>query len=155
LKAGPDTDNVVKITTDQLKGDDQTILRTRGTITIANTALGTDAVGALGAIVLPNKTAAQAGSSEIPNPLVDADTTDWFVWQPLIVEASLTDTGAETGEEASAAAANVMNFHIDSKAKRIMEAAESVVWCLGLNPVSAVSSKQFRFGYVFRTLVGY
>jgi len=153
LKAGADTSNVVKITTDQLKGDDQTILRTRGLVAVATSALGADTIAVLGGIVLPNKTAANASADELPSPLVDADTTDWFVWHPFVIPSSIADSGDETPSDAVLTEPNYM--HVDSKAKRILEASESVVWLLGLNPQAVVSSKTFRIAYNLRTLVGY
>jgi len=153
LKAGADTDNVVKISVDPLKGDDQTILRTRGFVNIQTSALGSDTIAVLGGLVLPNKTAQNASTSDLPSPLVDADTTDWFVWHPFMIPASVADTGDETPSDAATLTANYL--HVDSKAKRIMEASESVVWILGLNPQAAVSGKQFEFAYCLRTLVGY
>jgi len=153
LKAGADTANVVKITTDQLKGDDQTILRTRGIVAVATSALGADTVCVLGGIVLPNKTAANASADELPSPLVDADTTDWFVWHPFMIPASVADSGDETPSDALISEPNQM--HVDSKAKRIMEASESVVWLLGMNPAAAVSGKAVSIAYNLRTLVGY
>lgn len=153
LKAGADSDNVVKIAVDALKGDDQTILRTRGYINIATSELGSDTIGVLGGIVLPNKTAQNASNSELPNPLVDADSTDWFVWHPFAISGSIADSGDETPADANLA--ETLEMPIDSKAKRIMEASESVVWVLGLNPKAAVSSKSVDFVYCLRTLVGY
>lgn len=153
LKAGADTDNVVKIAVDQLKGDDQTILRTRGIVAVATSALGSDTIAVLGGIVLPNKTASNASTDELPSPLVDADTTDWFVWHPFMIPSSIADSGDETPADAVITEPNQM--HVDSKAKRIMEASESVVWLLGLNPKAAVSGKQFNVAYNLRTLVGY
>jgi len=153
LAAGADSSNVYKIAVDQLKGDDQTILRTRGLIAVQTAAFTSDAVAVLGGIVLPNKTAANAGSSELPHPLVDADTTDWFVWHPFMIPATLDDTGSESGSEGALLAPNEMP--IDSKAKRIMEASESVVWLLGIAPKTAQTSKALNVAMVTRTLVGY
>lgn len=153
LKAGADTDNVVKITVDPLKGDDQTILRTRGFVNVQTSALGQDTIAVLGGLVLPNKTAENASSADLPNPLVDADTTDWFVWHPFMIPSSIADSGSETPEDAAALTNNMLA--VDSKAKRIMEASESVVWILGMNPPQAVSGKSFQFAYCLRTLVGY
>lgn len=153
LKQGDDTDNLIKIAVDQFKGDDQTILRTRGIFSVINSALGADCIGVLGGVVLPNKTAANASTDDLPNPLVDSDTTDWFVWYPFFLEGNTSDSGSETPEDALLREAQHMN--IDSKAKRIMEASESVVWVLGLNAENAVSSKSIKTSLCLRTLVGY
>jgi len=153
LKAGADTDNVAKIAVDPLKGDDQTILRTRGFVNISTSALGSDTIAVLGGIVLPDKTANNASTSDLPNPLVDGDTTDWFVWHPFMIPSSIGDSGTETPEDAATLTVNYLP--VDSKAKRIMEASESVVWLLGMNAEQAVSSKSFQFNYCLRTLVGY
>lgn len=150
-KAGADTDNVVKIGVDPLKGDDQTILRTRGYIVPSVNGADADINCVLGGIVLPNKTAANASASDLPNPLVDGDTTDWFVWMPFLVTAELG--GTNNVEEVTIAASYPLE--VDSKAKRIMEASESVVWILGGNPESAISSKSLVVNYNLRTLVGY
>lgn len=153
-KAGADTDNVIKLATSQLKGDDQTILRTRGFFECTFNDFGDSFVGVLGGIVLPNKTAANASTDELPNPLVDGDTTDWFVWQPFYVTEDLGKTsGGDSGEVIEAS--QDLSVMIDSKAKRIMEASESVVWVVGLNTATAVSAKTLTFSYIVRTLVGY
>lgn len=154
LKAGADTDNVIKIAVDALKGDDCTILRTRGFINVFGTNFAVDTIGALGGIVLPNKTANNASTSDLPNPLVDADSTDWFVWTPIGFQGSLADSGDATPEDQQLSVLQIAN-NIDSKAKRIMEASDSVVWILGLNPQAAVTSKALDFMYCIRTLVGY
>jgi len=83
--------------------------------------------------------------------LVDGDTTDWFVWMPFLVTAELG--GTNNVEEVTIAASYPLE--VDSKAKRIMEASESVVWILGGNPESAISSKSLVFNFNLRTLVGY
>lgn len=153
FKQGSDTDNVVKLAVDNLKGDDQTILRTRGQIAISTSTLGADTMFVLGGIVLPNKTAANAGTTDLPSPLVDSDTTDWFVWHPFMVEGNVADSGSETPEDA--VLRQTMMLDVDSKAKRIMEASESVVWILGGSPENAISSKTFKSMLNIRTLVGY
>jgi len=153
-KAGADTDNVIKLLVAPFKGDDQTILRTRGFFEATFNDFGDSFVGALGGIVLPNKTAQNASTDELPNPLVDADTTDWFVWQPFYVVEDLgKTTGGDTGEVIEAS--QDLSVMIDSKAKRIMEASESAVFIIGLNTPDAVSSKDLEFSYCLRTLVGY
>jgi len=152
LANGLGTNNLVKVSVDALKGDDQTILRTRGYVIVDTTTFASSAVAVLGGIVLPNKTAQQASNTELPNPLVDADTTDWFVWQPFQIPATVADTGSESAPEASAFS---VNMQIDSKAKRIMEASESVVWIVGFNASSAESNKDIAMSYCLRTLVGY
>lgn len=152
LKAGIDSNNLIKLATDPLKGDDQTILRTRGFVNAYYSTLGTPCIGVLGGLVLPNKTASNASVSDLPHPLVDEDTTDWFVWQPFAFGASI-GTGTEETEDIYLA--QTLEMPIDSKAKRIMEASESVVWILGLHPEAAVSNKQIDFAWVVRTLVGY
>lgn len=152
FKGGADTDNVVKIAVDPLKGDDQTILRTRGIITPFFSAFEQQTNAALGGIVLPNKTAQNSSVSELPNPLLDEDTTDWFVWHPITVPYDISNTGTDEDDDEVMAGDQVM---VDSKAKRIMEASESVVWVLGLAPQAAVTSKRIAFQYLLRTLVGY
>jgi len=151
FKNGADTDNVVKVMVDPLKGDDQTILRTRGYVVPSVNGANADIQMVLGAIVLPNKTAENASASDLPNPLVDSDSTDWFVWMPFLVTAELG--GTNNVEEVTMASA--LNLEIDSKAKRIMEASDSVVWILGGNPEAAVSAKSLVVNYCIRTLVGY
>jgi len=153
LKNGADTDNVARVAVDPLKGDDATILRTRGLVSIQASTLGADTIAVLGGIVLPNKTANNASASELPNPLVDEDTTDWFVWHPFMIPGTLSDSGAET--PADAAAIQTLEMPIDSKAKRIMEASESVVWLMGFNPNGAVSAKTVTTSVLTRTLVGF
>jgi len=153
LKAGADTSNVLKITTDQLKGDDQTILRTRGLVTVALSSLGTATIAVLGGIVLPNKTAANASTDELPSPLVDADSTDWFVWHPFTIPPTVADTGEPTPTDVLFT--DVNDMAVDSKAKRKLEASDSVVWLLGFNPEGAVSAKNVKVAYNIRTLVGY
>jgi len=155
LKAGADTDNVIKLIQDPLKGDDCTILRTRGFILPVFSAADVEIVGALGAMVLPNKVAENASTSDLPNPLVDADSTDWFVWQPFSIPQDIGQGGADPGDETAAALASSIMLEIDSKGKRIMEASESAVWILGLNAESAVTTKNIKFSYVIRTLVGF
>ena len=150
--AGANTDNVVKVAVDPLKGDDQTILRTRGLITPYFSAFEQQTNAVLGAIVLPNKTAQNAANAELPHPLVDADTTDWFVWHPITVPYDITNTGADEDDDELMAGTQVI---VDSKAKRLMEASESVVWILGLEPQAAVTNKRIAFQYLLRTLVGY
>ena len=115
--------------------------------------LGQDAVAVLAATVLPNKTAQQASASELPNPFIDEDTTNWFVWHPFTVGRTLADSGAASSSEESFVPVNSM--HIDSKAKRIMEASESAVWVMGIAPQAAISNKGFTVGYTVRSLVGY
>jgi len=153
LKNGADTDNVARIAVDPLKGDDCTILRTRGLVNIQASTLGADTIAVLGGIVLPNKTANNASASELPSPLVDADTTDWFVWHPFMIPGTLSDSGTET--PADSAAVQSLQMPIDSKGKRIMEASESVVWILGFNPNGAVASKTVTTSVLTRTLVGF
>lgn len=153
LKNGADTDNVVFMTNSPLKGDDQTILRTRGRINIVASTLGADCWAVLGATVLPAKVAANASPQELPNPLVDEDGTDWFVWHPFMIPGTLADSGNETPADASAI--TTFDMPIDSKAKRRMEAADNVVWLLGINANGAVSSKTFTYAWCVRTLVGY
>jgi len=152
LAAGADSDNVIKFAVDALKGDDQTVLRTRGIVYIEGAAFTASVMAVLGGIVLPNKVAQDVSNSDLPNPLVDADTTDWFVWQPFAIPPSLSDSGSETGAESMAAP---LNMPVDSKAKRIIEASESVVWCMGFNAPGAQSAKNVKIGYVLRCLVGY
>ena len=147
------TGSVYKVFVDPLRGDDQTILRTRGIVAVNASALGSDSMAVLGAIVLPNKTANNASNAELPNPFMDQDTTNWFVWHPFTIPATIADTGAETPADAVFSLPN--ELPVDSKAKRIMEASESVVWLLGFIPSSAVSSKAVSVGYTIRTLVGY
>lgn len=151
LKTGADTDNVVKVAVDPLKGDDCTILRTRGYIIPYVNADSAGINACLGGIVLPNKTANNASASDLPNPLNDADTTDWFAWMPFYMPP---DTGSEPAEEEVVLTA-AYPLEIDSKAKRIMEAAESVVWILGFAPNGAVAAKRVGAAYNLRTLVGY
>lgn len=153
LQTGANTGNVFKVAVDQLKGDDQTILRTRGLVSVSSSALANDTIAVLGGIVLPNKTAANASTSELPNPLLDDDSTDWFVWHPFMIPGSVADTGDTTPADTAFLIANDMP--IDSKAKRILEASESVVWILGFNPKGAVSNKAISVAYNLRTLVGY
>jgi hypothetical protein len=155
VKAGADTDNVIKLAVDPLKGDDQTILRTRGFFHFTQTAIAKPGVAVLGGIVLPNKMAADASAAELPNPLLDSDTTDWFVWQPTIIPADVAASGTVTEQDAVEAAVIEWSSEVDSKAKRIMEAAESVVWILGMNAAQAESNKAVSYSYVLRTLVGY
>lgn len=152
LKAGSDTDNILKLGIDPLKGDDQTILRTRGYFCFYNVSANTSINCVLGGIVLPNKTANNASVSDLPNPLLDADSTDWFVWQPFPITPQL---GASASDDAEAAVISNLQMPIDSKAKRIMEAAESVVWVVGFHPGAAISNKEFEFLGLVRTLVGY
>ena len=144
---------IVKVFVDPLRGDDQTILRTRGIVAVNLSSLGQDAIGVMAATVLPNKTANNASFSELPNPFVDEDTTNWFVWHPFTIGRTLADSGSASSSEESFVPVNSM--HIDSKAKRIMEASESVVWILGVSPQAAVSNKGFTVGYTIRSLVGY
>lgn len=153
LKNGADTDNVVLIGYDPLKGDDQTILRTRGLVNIVASTLGADVLAVLGGIVLPNKVVNNASPSELPNPLVDTDSTNWFVWHPFMIPGTLADSGTETPSDA--ATVQTFEMPVDSKAKRIMEASESVAWILGMNSNGAVSSKTFTMSSIIRTLVGY
>jgi len=153
LKTGADTDNIVPIVRDQLKGDDCTILRTRGIVSIQASTLGADCIAVLGGIVLPNKIALNASASELPNPLVDSDSTDWFVWHPFMLPGTLSDSGTET--PADSAAVTSLEMPVDSKAKRIMEASDSVMWLLGINANGAVASKSFTFSVCLRTLVGF
>jgi len=150
-KQGADTNNVLKIAVDPLKGDDQTILRTRGYVVPSVNGADADIQCVLGGIVLPNKTANNASTSELPNPLVDADSTDWFVWMPFLVTAELG--GTNNVEEVTIAASYPLE--VDSKSKRIMEASDSVCWILGANPETAITSKNFVVNYCLRTLVGY
>jgi len=155
LKAGADTDNVVKLAVQALKGDDQTILRTRGIFVPYFQNLGTEVIAVLGGIVLPNKIAANATASDLPNPLVDADTTDWFVWMPVYVPTDLGVSGGGTDDQTDASYSGGQDFTVDSKAKRIMEASESVVWLMGFNAAAAVSAKPISVAYTTRALVGY
>lgn len=151
LAQGTGNQNVSKLFVDPLKGDDQTILRTRGFVVPQMAQISTDLVCVLGGIVLPNRVANDASISELPNPLVDADTTDWFVWQPFLKPYSSTGgTEDQRVEQASA-----IPLEVDSKAKRIMEASESVVWIIGYNAATNVTSDAFRVAYCLRTLVGY
>jgi len=153
LKNGADTDNVILFNQATLKGDDQTILRTRGTVSIQASTLGVDVIAVLGATVLPNKVVNNASPSELPNPLVDADSTDWFVWHPFMIPGTLADSGDETPSDAASTLSLIMP--IDSKAKRIMEASDSVAWIIGMNANGVVSGKTFTFSTCLRTLVGY
>ena len=155
LKAGNDTDNLIKIFVDPLKGDDQTVLRTRGFVNFSDLQAGEPMNGVFGMTVLPNKTAENGTASDLPNPLVDADTTDWFVWQPISVPNVDTSSSSTEQDIVVAELSPPMLLEIDSKAKRIIEAAESVVGILGLGPKAAISSKEIEFQYLIRTLVGY
>ena len=145
--------SVSKIVVDPLRGDDQTILRTRGIVAVEASALSADTNAVLGAIVLPNKTANNASASELPNPFIDTDTTNWFVWHPFNIPSGIVDSGSLTGADQSLLLPNQMP--IDSKAKRIMEASESVVWVIGLMPKADVSNKNISIAYTIRSLVGY
>lgn len=153
LKQGPDTENVVKFHVSGFKGDDQTILRTRGLVSVSWSTLGSDVLAVLGGIVLPNKTANNASAMELPNPLLDSDTTDWFVWHPFVIPSSVEDTGDASAADVVFSEPN--NIPVDSKAKRKMEASESVAWIFGFDAAAAVNAKGFRIGYNLRTLVGY
>lgn len=153
LKAGNDTDNLLKVFVDPLKGDDQTILRTRGYVAVDFGNPGVPVNAVLGMTVLPDKTAENASESDLPNPMVDADSNDWFVWQPfLFPKVNTTDSSGNDDVLAELAPHNLV---IDSKAKRILQANESVVAILGLGPEAAINSKSLHFAYSVRTLVGY
>ena len=153
LAQGAASGNVAKVFTDQLKGDDQTILRTRGYVIPSTNHAATDIQACLGMIVLPNRIATEASNSELPNPLVDSDTTDWFVWQPFLIPASLDQSSSDDEDPVILAAS--FPLEVDSKAKRLMEASESVVCVVGFNPFAAVSSQTITFNFNLRTLVGY
>lgn len=153
LKAGTDSDNLIKLAVTPFKGDDQTILRTRGFINVYGSTLGTPCNGILGATVLPNRTANEGTPSDLPNPFLDADGTDWFVWHPFAFAGGIEDSGTVDG--ADVFLAQTFELPVDSKAKRIMEAAESVVWVMAFEPEAAVTSKRVSVAYCLRTLVGY
>lgn len=125
-----------------LKSDDCTILRTRGEIGVLGLALtAADILRlVLGMIVLPAKYAAE--TSTLPNPLIQTDSDDWFVWQPA--------TPVRVGNLE-------YRFEIDSKAMRKMESDSVVVPIMGIqSPLGAFDSNdRINFVGTVRILVGY
>lgn len=127
-----------------LKSDDATILRTRGvgSISFDSVDLDTRPAMTLGALVIPGKYKNER--TTIPNPLVSSDTDDWFLWMPF------------AGMPMGGTGAKVVDFEIDSKAKRKMQADESVLFILGINVATAFGSDdRLDLAFNFRVLVGY
>lgn len=129
-----------------LKDDDCTVLRTRGQISCIFAGASDERQQlrlVLGFQVLPAKFAS-ATADNLPNPLVQDDTDDWFVWQP----ARIVDSGASFIE---------YSFDVDSKAMRKMEAASVVVPVLGIqSPVRAFGAGDSIVAVgALRVLVGY
>lgn len=155
LSEGVTHANMVKVKVQALRGEDCTILRSRGVFATGFASGGVELAAVLGATVLPNRTANQASVSDLPNPMIDAESNDWFVWYPFVIPENVDNAGAATADVVEAVAMSQNNVPIDSKAKRILEANESVVWVCAFSPQSAVSDFDASFTYALRTLVGY
>lgn len=135
-----------KVYFDQLKGDDCTILRTRGVINVDFVSPTKGFSAAFGALTLPNRYAAEA--SNLPNPFTATDTDDWFVWSPII----FTEVGA--AQAGSSAYRGIIP--VDSKAKRKLAADEGVLGVIGFHfNVAPGASAECNANALLRTLVGY
>lgn len=127
-----------------LKSDDCTVLRTRGYVNVDGQALGQANLLrlVLGMTTLPAKYADEI--SNLPNPLTQDDSDDWFVWQPAVIEASTSNT-------------QIYRFEVDSKAMRKMESDTVVKPIIGIqSPLAAFGSDdRISIVGVMRVLVGY
>ena len=139
------------IGTTDLKSDDCTILRTRGAGSVAfdmvnPTASAYRPAFTLGALTIPSKY--KADRSNMPNPLSATDSDDWFLWQPFPgMPMNPTVVSNEGGAQM---------IEIDSKAKRKLQADESVLFVLGLDAgVGWGSDDRIAVSLNFRILVGY
>ncbi len=91
--------------------DPETIVRTRGQISIIPTSVAADAdfVGAVGIGIVSNEAFA-AGVGSIPEPFTDADWGGWFVWRSFSYHLEFsTAVGIQFPN---------WNFEVDSKAMR-------------------------------------
>jgi len=131
-----------------LKSDDCTVLRTRGQIDVAvqHPSDSTLVRCVLGMIVMPAKYANEV--SNLPNPLEQNDSDDWFVWQ----SAEWMDVVVIGGTTSL-----LYSLKVDSKAMRKMEADEVVKPVIGIQaPLAAFGSDdRVYFVGVNRVLVGY
>ena len=89
---------------------DLTVLRTVGVLAIASdqSAATEEQIGAFGMIMVSD-TAFAAGAASIPSPVADAENDGWFVFQAFN-QASERSLGSRSSVE----------YHFDSKAKRIV-----------------------------------
>ena len=134
-----------------LKSDDCTILRTRGKVHVYVDHLSDASQPiqmVLGACVLPAKYAGE--TSNLPNPLKQNESDDWFLWVP----ASIVHVQAVTSGSGVVA---IYEFDIDSKAMRKMQAVDVVKPIVGVasDPTAFGSDDRIFIGGVFRILVGY
>ena len=96
-------------------GIDETILRTRGTFCISQSAPETSdrvLIGAIG-MCLVSDNAVAAGVASLPGPITDADDDLWMVWQSFCM------TWVNVGTPATLVVPFPQHV-IDSKAKRIL-----------------------------------
>jgi len=100
-----------------------TIIRTRGLISVAPSAVTADIdiQGAFGMGIVSDQAFA-AGAGSIPGPWTDQDWGGWFLWIPFF-------NALEVGAAPSSVELYMPNsvFHFDSKAMRKVEINETVV----------------------------
>lgn len=139
------------IGTTDLKNDDCTILRTRGagSVVLENvnpTAGALRPAFTLGALTIPSKY--KSDRTNMPNPLSGTDSDDWFLWQPF--------PGMPTIPSQTESYSGAVMIDIDSKAKRKLQADESVLFVLGVDSgVGWGADDRLEVSLNFRILVGY
>lgn len=133
----------------QLKTDDCTILRTRGVGSVTFSAVATPTIlpaFTLGALTVPAKY--RSDTANVPNPLSASDTDDWFLWMPFASQPM--------DPEVVSSVSGAVNFEIDSRAKRKLQADEAVIIVLGIDAHSAWGSDdRINVSLNLRFLVGY
>jgi len=119
---------------------DETILRTRGMFAVETdqSAASENQLGAFGMIIVSDNAAA-AGVASIPGPATEASDDGWFVWVPIVQRWELgTFVGFDSHQS--------VQYEIDSKAKRIVQAGQTIAVV-----VESVASG-FTIATVFRML---
>jgi len=130
-----------KVFNESLRGDDCTILRTRGSFTweSEDVAAGAGTNCVFGMTHLPAKFSTLSDSM-LPNPLAETESDDWFHWQPVPAIDS----------------ASPMPMIIDSKAMRKLPADYQAFGVLGyVSNTQPGSSVGVVMTYTLRILVGY
>jgi len=130
-----------KLFNEALRGDDCTILRTRGLMTweSEDVAAGVGINCVLGMTHLPAKFSTLADSM-LPNPLNETESDDWYVWQPV---GAIDSASPELQI-------------VDSKAMRKLPSDYQSFGVLGYQSSgSPGASVGIVLTYTFRILVGY
>jgi len=122
-------------------GIDETVLRTRGGVSILPNTVVADAQmsGAWGMCVVTDLAVA-AGAASIPGPVTNASDDVWFVWEPLLLNVEFGTTAGVRPLD--------RYFPFDSKAKRIVQEGRQIAVMVE----NSSATTAFSFSAAFRML---